>query len=283
MYEIADYVSVNELGTAVLLQAMQNRPIARFVVASSMSIYGEGTAEGADGAVTAPAPREPERLASGHWDPRDATGAPTRPLPTSETHVPNLASIYAINKYAQERLCLVFGRAYKIPTVALRFFNVYGPGQALSNPYTGVLAIFASRLLNGKPPLIFEDGRQLRDFVHVRDVARACLAALQEPAADGQAINVGTGQPRTVLEVAEELARAVGRPELRPEITGRYRLGDIRHCYADTRLAREALGFAAREDFSGGLAELAGWLRTQVAVDRVEQATSELSRRGLVA
>jgi dTDP-L-rhamnose 4-epimerase len=204
-------------------------------------------------------------------------------VPTPEAKRPALSSVYALGKYAQERLCLIWGRAYGVPVTALRFFNVYGTRQALSNPYTGVLAIFASRLLNGNPPMIFEDGRQRRDFVHVRDVARACLLALERDGAAGEAVNVGSGVPRTVGEVARGIAQALGRPDLRPQVTGRYRVGDIRHCYADAARARALLGFEAREDFQAGLAELSGWLAGEVAVDRVEQATDELLRRGLVA
>ena len=283
MYRIADYVGVNDLGTAVLLETLIDHPVERLVVASSMSVYGEGLARAADGGAVAPEERPVERLKRGAWELAGADGATLEPLPTPESKAPALSSVYALNKFTQERLCLLFGRAYGVPTVALRFFNVYGTRQALSNPYTGVLAIFASRLLNGKPPLIFEDGQQRRDFVHVRDVARACRAALERPEAAGLAVNVGSGRSRTVEEVARALARAVGRPDLPPRITGRYRAGDIRHCFADVGLAERALGFAPREDFAAGMAELAGWLAGEVAVDRVDEATAELARRGLVA
>src|SRR5690606_39069000 len=147
-----------------------------------------------------------------------------------------LSSVYALSKYDQERLCLITGRAYGIPTVALRFFNVYGTRQALSNPYTGVLAIFASRLLNGKPPLVFEDGRQRRDFVSVHDVARACILALEHEDAPGWAFNVGSGHAATVEEVGRQMAEVLGKPRLRPELTGKYRVGDVRHCFADVSL-----------------------------------------------
>jgi len=283
MYQIADYVGINDLGTAVLLEAMLNRPVQRLVVASSMSVYGEGLARTAAGELIEPEERPVERLQRGVWELEGSDGRSLEPLPTPETKRPTLSSVYALNKYTQERLCLLFGRAYGVPTTALRFFNVYGTRQALSNPYTGVLAIFASRLLNGRPPLIFEDGRQRRDFVHVRDVARACLAALEGDRAAGRVVNVGSGESRTVNEVAQELARAVGRPDLRPQVTGRYRAGDIRHCFADLSLARELLGFTPREDFAAGLAELAEWLAGEVAIDRVDEATAELARRGLVA
>jgi dTDP-L-rhamnose 4-epimerase len=283
MYQIADYVGVNELGSAVLLEALLSHPVERLVVASSMSIYGEGLARTTDGRPIEPDERPLEQLKQGRWEPLGAEGEPLTPLPTPEAKRPALSSVYALNKYTQERLCLVFGRAYGLPVTALRFFNVYGTRQALSNPYTGVLAIFASRLLNGRPPLIFEDGRQRRDFVHVRDVARACLAALERPEAAGEAVNVGSGVGRTVEDVARALARAVGRPDLQPRVTGRYRAGDIRHCFADIGRAHALLGFRPEEDFDEGLAELAEWLAGEVAIDRVDQATEELTRRGLVA
>jgi dTDP-L-rhamnose 4-epimerase len=283
MYQIADYVGINDLGTAVLLEALASHPVERLVVASSMSIYGEGLARTAAGLEVEPEERPVERLKRGRWEPEGPDGSPLSPLPTPESKRPALSSVYALNKYTQERLCLVVGRAYAIPTTALRFFNVYGTRQALSNPYTGVLAIFASRLLNARAPLIFEDGRQRRDFVHVRDVARAILAALARPEAADKAINVGSGVSRTVEDVARSLGRAVGKPQLHPQVTGRYRAGDIRHCFADISLAREVLSFVPEEDFAAGLEELAEWLAGEVAVDRVDQATEELKRRGLVA
>lgn len=283
MYEIAQYVAINDLGTAVLLQALLKQPVQRLVVASSMSVYGEGLGGRSDGSAVEPDERGLAQLKRGRWEPEDADGEALVPLPTPETKHPALSSIYALNKFTQERLCLLFGRAYDIPTTALRFFNVYGTRQALSNPYTGVLAIFGSRLLNGRPPLIFEDGQQRRDFVHVRDVARACLAALQRPEAAGHAINVGSGVSRTVEDVGRTLARAVGRPDLHPQITGRYRAGDIRHCFADVTRAANLLGFKPEEDFDLGLRELAEWLAGEVAIDRVDEATAELARRGLVA
>jgi dTDP-L-rhamnose 4-epimerase len=283
MYEIADYVGINDLGTAVLLEALLKDPVERLVVASSMSVYGEGLARDAEGAEVEPEERTVERLKAGTFEIEGPDGRPLEPVPTPEAKRPALSSVYALNKFTQERLCLLFGRAYGTPTTALRLFNVYGTRQALSNPYTGVLAIFASRLLNGNPPLIFEDGRQRRDFVHVRDVARAFLAALERPEAAGRVVNVGSGFSRTIASVAEDLARAVGKPGVQPQVTGRYRAGDIRHCFADIGLAKGVLGFAPEEDFGAGLAELAEWLAGEVAVDRVDQATAELARRGLVA
>jgi len=205
-------------------------------------------------------------------------------MPTPEWKRPALTSVYALTKYAQERMCLVVGDAHGIATTALRFFNVYGTRQALSNPYTGVLAIFAARLLNDRRPLVFEDGEQRRDFVDVRDVARACRLALEAPGAAGHAVNVGSGRSQTVREVAQQLAATLGRPQLMPEITGRFRTGDVRHCFADLSLAQELLGYTPRIDFETGIVELAEWLaRTGGAVDRVDQATAELRAWGLVA
>jgi dTDP-L-rhamnose 4-epimerase len=280
MYEIARYTHVNAVGTAVLLEALARRPVRRLVVASSMSVYGEGLYRDRLGRLHAGVERVLERLRAGAWDPVADDGAPLESVPTTEDAPASLTSVYALTKYDQERLCLMIGRAYGIPTVALRFFNVYGPHQALSNPYTGVLAIFAARLLNDKPPLIFEDGEQLRDFVSVHDVARACRAALEADGAVDGAFNVGSGTSVTVREVAERLARVLGK-DIEPVVTGEHRVGDIRHCYADVTRAEAALGFRPRVGFDAGLEQLAAWLAEQAAVDRVERARGELIARGL--
>ena len=282
MYEIVRYTQTNDVGTAVLLEEMARTEIRRLLVASSMSVYGEGLARAGKKFVE-PQPRSLEQLKAGGWELVAPDGAVLEPVATPETKSPSLHSIYALNKYAQERMGLIFGAAYGRDVVAMRFFNVYGPYQALSNPYTGVLAIFGSRLLNRRPPMIFEDGMQRRDFVHVRDVARACRLALQSPLARGRVINVGSGQSRTVLDIAQTMARVMGRPEITPHVTGKYRAGDIRHCFADISLARDLLGFTPEVRFEDGLAELVEWLLEQKAVDQVEAATQELSRRGLVA
>ncbi|NUZ05549.1 NAD-dependent epimerase/dehydratase family protein [Piscinibacter koreensis] len=281
MYEVAHYTRVNNLGTAVLLEALIEKPVKNLVVASSMSLYGEGLYRTPAGEVRTVGERTLEQLRAGDWEFRDAEGLALQPVATPETKVPALASVYALSKYDQERLCLMIGRAYNIPTVALRFFNAYGPRQALSNPYTGVLAIFASRLLNDSPPKIFEDGYQQRDFVSVYDIARACRLALETPAAAGETFNIGGGQPFTVREIAERVAAAVGKGQLMPEITGKYRVGDIRHCFADITKARQVLGYVPRVSLDEGLTELAGWLEGQAAVDRVAQASAELAARGL--
>jgi dTDP-L-rhamnose 4-epimerase len=283
MYEVERYTSTNDVGTAVLFERLIDHPVRRVVTASSMSIYGEGLYRTSDGALVEDAARKPLRDGQTNWDPLDDEGRPLIPVATPEWKRPNLQSIYALNKYVQERTTHIMGAPYGIESVCLRLFNVYGPGQALSNPYTGVLAIFASRLLNGQRPLVFEDGEQRRDFVHVNDVARAFADALDLPEAAGGTFNIGSGQDRSVREVAEELAAALGRNDCQPEIVGKARTGDIRHCFCDTRLAQATLGFEAREDFAEGLAELAEWVLSQKAEDQVERARSELEARGLVA
>jgi dTDP-L-rhamnose 4-epimerase len=280
MYEIAEYTSVNNLGTAVLLEALSAHPVKRLIVASSMSIYGEGLYRDSGEQLVTTAQRSPEQLRRGEWEPLGPDGRALTPVPTPESKQPTLASVYALSKYDQERMCLMTGAAYNIPTVALRFFNVYGTRQALSNPYTGVLAIFAARFLNNKPPLVFEDGHQRRDFVHVRDVATACRLALEVDDAAGEVLNIGSGQHISIREVAEHMARVLGK-QLPPEITGQYRVGDIRHCSADIGRARRVLGYRPSVDFDAGLAELASWLATQTATDRVDTMRSELASRGL--
>jgi dTDP-L-rhamnose 4-epimerase len=281
MYRIAEYTSVNNLGTAVLAEALAENRVGRLVVASSMSLYGEGLYRASDGAARVVGERTPEQLRQARWDWTDTDGTPLTPVATPEDKPPALASVYALSKFDQEKLCLMIGRAYRIPTIALRFFNAYGPRQALSNPYTGVLAIFASRLLNGNPPLIFEDGNQMRDFVSARDIAQACVLALQAGNVDGEVFNVGSGEARSVREIASRMARTLGVEHLQPEITNKYRVGDIRHCFADLTRIRRALGYEPRVTLEEGLEELAQWLAGQSADDRVMQASAELSSRGL--
>jgi dTDP-L-rhamnose 4-epimerase len=281
MYEIAHYTRVNNLGTAVLLEALVAKPVERLVVASSMSLYGEGLYRNSRGEITTGGERSLDQLKAGDWELHDPDGSVLTPFPTPESKPPALASVYALSKFDQERMCLMIGRAYNFPVVALRFFNAYGPRQALSNPYTGVLAIFAARLLNDSPPKIFEDGLQQRDFVSVYDVARACRLALETPQAAGDVFNVGSGQPITVRDVAARLARVMGKEHIAPEIVGKYRVGDIRHCFADISKAQRVLGYSPQVTLDNGMAELAAWLESQAAVDRVAQASAELAARGL--
>jgi dTDP-L-rhamnose 4-epimerase len=281
MYQIAHYTGVNNLGTAILLECLAERPVERLVVASSMSVYGEGLYQRGD-QIIEPVARDRDQLRRGQWE-LQAGGEPLTPVPTPEEKTPTPTSVYALSKYDQEKLCLLFGEAYGIPTVALRFFNVYGPYQALSNPYTGVLAIFASRCLNGRPPLIFEDGEQRRDFVSVEDVAQACTLAMTTTAT-GQAFNVGSGRAYSILEIANAVIEAVGA-SVEPTITGNFRVGDIRHCFADISKAQRSLGYLPRVELRDGLRELAEWLLHSGARDRAQDnfihASNELSRRGL--
>jgi dTDP-L-rhamnose 4-epimerase len=202
------------------------------------------------------------------------------PLPTPEDKPLLPTSIYAICKRDQEEMALSVGVAYKIPTVALRFFNTYGPRQALSNPYTGVVAIFSGRYLNRKAPLIFEDGRQSRDFVHVSDIVQGLVLAMERPQADYHAINIGTGRCTSVLEVGEAIGRTLG-VDIAPEVNHKFRAGDIRTCYADITRARALLGYEPRVTLDAGIANLIEWLQGQTAVDHVDQAAAELAARGL--
>ena len=256
--------------------------IRKLVVASSMSIYGEGQYRnprtGESG--IAPGLRPERQLEAKQWELLGDDGGPLEPEPTAETKPLRPTSVYAVNKRDHEELFLSVGAAYGVQAVALRFFNVYGERQALSNPYTGVAAIFSSRLLNDNPPLIFEDGRQTRDFIDVRDLVRGCALALTTDAADGSTVNLGTGRATSVVEVARTIAAGLDKA-IEPEIVEQYRAGDIRHCYADTRLAEELLGFRSEIAFEDGMRDLLAWLEGQEAVDAVDSAREALVSRGL--
>jgi dTDP-L-rhamnose 4-epimerase len=284
MYEIERYVRANDLGTAVVLEAvLARRPqIRKLVVASSMSIYGEGAYSCADCGPIAPQLRPAAQLRDRRWEvecPKCA--AKLSPVPTTEEKPLFPTSVYAVTKQDQEQFCLAVGRSYGIPTVALRYFNVYGTRQALSNPYTGVCAIFSARLLNGNRPLIFEDGEQTRDFVHVSDIVQANLRALETDRADYEAVNVGTGRATSVSTVCDLLARGLSL-NLEPEIVAKYREGDIRHCVADISKAKTLLGYEPRVALEQGIPELLSWVKAQAAQDQVESATAELESRQLV-
>lgn len=299
MYEVTRYVNTNTGGTGVLLELLANEPhtVQKLIVASSMSIYGEGAYECPEHGIAHPQLRPDEQLAARDWEARcplitnasctphpasraSACNLPLKPIPTPEDKPLFPTSIYAISKMDQELMCLAIGRAYDIPTVALRYFNAYGPRQALSNPYTGVAAIFSSRLLNGNSPLVFEDGHQSRDFIHVSDIVRANLLTMERDEANFGVFNVGTGRPSTVLDVAHTLADGLG-VDIEPEIVGKFRAGDIRHCYADITHIRQTLDFDPQVRFEDGMADLIDWVREQEGVDLVEQARVELEKRGL--
>lgn len=285
MYQIAEYIGANTQGTAILLQSLLDRKVhvERLIVASSMSIYGEGQYHCENCGDLAPPPRSSEQLQSKRWEMVCAhCGSELRPVATAENKPLQSSSVYALSKKDQEELCLLYGRTYGLPVVALRYFNIYGARQALSNPYTGVAAIFASRLLNRRAPLIFEDGQQLRDFVSVSDAVAANLLAMESDRAIGHALNIGSGKPVSILEVASVLCNAVGR-EVFFEITGKYRAGDIRHCFADIGKARELMGYRPQVSFERGLSQLADWLREQSAVDKADHMVAELNMFGLMA
>lgn len=284
MYEIARYTETNALGAAHVLQAVieSKPPLRKMIVASSMSIYGEGKYRCAEHGVVYPKLRSRDQLNRHEWEMRcPFCSSPAEPMPTDEDKPLFPTSIYAVNKRDHEEMFLSTGRAYAIPTVALRYFNVYGPRQALSNPYTGAAAIFSGRLLNGRPPVIFEDGNQTRDFIHVTDIARANLLALQKPQADYEVFNVGTGRPLSILQVAQQLSDHLTQGAIEPQVVGQFREGDIRHCYGDITHIRTKLGFEPKVRFEDGTAELIEWVRTQTAVDSFDQARKELEARGL--
>ncbi len=285
MYDIERYVAGNTLAAAAFLEvALEFRDrIRKIVVASSMSCYGEGLYVDDAGRSVFPRPRPRAQLLAKDWEVRDETGAVVHARPTPETKPFEPLSVYAVTKRDHEELCIAIGLAYHIPVVALRYFNVFGPRQALSNPYTGVAAIFSSRLLNGARPVVFEDGNQSRDFVHVTDIARANLLAIETDAADYLAVNIGSGTPVTVGQVGDALwQRISGREETRPVYLGQFREGDIRHCFADIARARTLLGYEPRVSFMDGMEELIAWVSSQQAVDRFDQAHQELVSRGLV-
>lgn len=281
MYEIVGYTDVNNIGTAVLLEALAENPVGKLVVASSMSVYGEGLYRNSRNEVVPGYERDIADLRKGKWELYDKDNTALEPVSTHEGKTPVLGSVYALSKYDQEQMCLLLGRAYNIPVVALRFFNVYGTRQALSNPYTGVLAIFASRYLNGKPPVIFEDGQQKRDFIHVYDVVRSLELAGESVDGTGQVYNIGSGNSYTVNFLAKSLAEVMGIENIEPSVTGKYRAGDIRHCFADISKAEKLLGFRPQVELKDGLKELAQWLEGQVAHDKVDIAGKELEKRGL--
>jgi dTDP-L-rhamnose 4-epimerase len=285
MYQISDYMGANTQGTAVLLQALLDRKskVEKLIVASSMSIYGEGQYLCVQCGDVAPGPRPAEQLRNKRWETLCPNcDAELTPVPTTEKKPLQCTSVYALSKKDQEEICLLYGRVYGLPVVALRYFNIYGTRQSLSNPYTGVAAIFASRLLNRRSPMVFEDGQQMRDFVSVHDVVAANLLAMETNTADGMALNIGSGMPISIREVAGALSNALGL-EIPCEITGKYRAGDIRHCFGDITEARRYLGYRPGVSFDQGIAELVEWLREQSAEDKAADMVAELQTFGLTA
>jgi len=283
MYEINKYTEVNILGTANLLDilANENHQVEKLIIASSMSVYGEGKYSCVNCGVVYPKLRSLSQLKRGEWEMRcPFCNQEVQSLPTDEEKPLHPTSVYSISKRDQEEMCLTIGRAYRIPTVALRYFNVYGPRQALSNPYTGVAAIFSSRILNNHPPCIFEDGLQSRDFTHVSDIVRANLLAMENKKVDYEVFNVGTGRPLTVLNIAEALIKSLSS-SVDMNIVRKYREGDIRHCYADISKIRDQLGFQPKVKFEKGISEFIGWVRGEEARDQFEKSRRELEEKGL--
>jgi len=283
MYEINKYTEVNILGTSNLLDilANENHRVEKLIIASSMSVYGEGKYSCVNCGVVYPKLRSLSQLKKGEWEMRcPFCNQEVQSLPTDEEKPLHPTSVYSISKRDQEEMCLTIGRAYRIPTVALRYFNVYGPRQALSNPYTGVAAIFSSRILNNHPPCIFEDGLQSRDFTHVSDIVQANLLAMESNDADYEVFNVGTGRPLTVLNIAEALIKSLSS-SVDMNIVRKYREGDIRHCYADISKIRDQLGFQPKVKFEKGISEFIGWVRGEEARDQFEKSRRELEEKGL--
>jgi dTDP-L-rhamnose 4-epimerase len=284
MYRIEHYVDVNTRGTAVLLKVLTEKPshsVSKLIVASSMSIYGEGKYSCSEHGSVYPRLRPKRQLEQRDWEMHcPICGRVVEPRPTDEDKPLHPTSVYAISKRDQEELCLTTGWAYGIPSVALRYFNVYGPRQALANPYTGTAAIFAGRLLSGQPPMVFEDGKQSRDMIFVGDIVQANLLAMQQDDMNYGAFNVGTGQALTILEMAQTLIPLLDS-EQKPEIVHRFRAGDTRHCFADISRI-QAMGYEPQTSFQEGMAKWVEWVRSQTAADaRFERAQTELIQRGL--
>lgn len=283
MYEVSRYVAVNSLGGANFLDVLVNEKhkIKKVVVASSMSCYGEGLYQSESGQLVEPGLRSKEALEDKQWELIGLDEKELKPLPTPESKPLQPTSVYAVTKRDHEELFLSIGQGYGIPTVALRFFNVYGTRQALSNPYTGVAAIFSSAILNDKTPVVFEDGKQTRDFVHVSDIVQMNLKVLENDSADGQVFNVGSGQKISILELAKLLIEFQGK-DLQPKIEEKFRVGDIRHCFADISKGQELVSYQPQVKIEQGIEELTRWVASQNSETKVEACKSELKERSLL-
>ncbi len=287
LYQVEHYVDVNVRGTATLLQALaeRDRPPRKLIVFTSMTGYGEGVyRRPSDGRRLRVPIRSRDDIQERGWEPTcPDTGEILEQAPTAEDAALLAGNVYALTKKYQEELALSLGGIYGWPVVCLRLFNVYGPRQSLSNPYTGVLAIFLSRLLAGERPVVYEDGGQSRDFVSVHDVVDAVIAALGTDRADGTVVNLGSGVARRIDAIARDLAALVGREDVTADITGQFRVGDVRHCTADASRALASLGWRARVDWTESLREIVAWCRDAGAADDFARAHGELAARGLVS
>lgn len=286
MYRVKDYVAVNELGTAALIEAIAaatKRP-KRVVLASSRSVYGEGAYVAPDrpDLLVQPSPRTPQQLSDAQWEPLSADGVALTAVPTPETLPFDPGSIYAATKASQELLLRAAGPALDFTPVILRFQNVYGEGQSLQNPYTGIISIFFNRARQGMSIPIYEDGLESRDFIHIDDIVDGLVAALTADVSPGAAINLGAGRPTTVLELVDALCKAGGF-SVPVQVTGQYRVGDIRHCFADLTRASALLGFAPRVSLAEGLGRFCAWAGQEPEhEDRLEAAAAELRARNLM-
>lgn len=284
MYEIKRYVDVNVGGTALMLDLLANteHDVKKVVVASSRSIYGEGKYRSQALGIVYPDARKDEDMRAGRFDPLcPQTGEPLELLATDEESKIHPSSVYGITKQNQEQMVMTVCGSIGIGATALRYQNVYGPGQSLSNPYTGILSIFSTRIKNGNGLSIFEDGKESRDFVYVDDVVEATTLALLSGAANGEVFGIGSGIPTDVLTVASMLVKHYGI-EVPVQVTGSYRLGDIRHNYADLSKAHRLLGFEPKVDFNEGIRRFTAWVNSQeVQADGYDVSIAEMKRRGL--
>jgi len=286
MYQINKYVDNNILGTANILDILVNSEhnVKKLIIASSNTVYGEGKSKCDKCGIVFPKIRTSEQLIRKEWENQcPKCGLPVISLLTDELASFNSTSIYALSKQAQEQMGLLIGNTYGINTTILRFFLVYGTRQALSNPYTGVCAIFSSRLLNGKRPIVFEDGLQSRDFVNVKDVCQALILAMEKEKARGEIFNVASGSPITIKEVVEMICEKIN-PKLKPIYKNDYRIGDIRHCLADITKIKNMLGYKPTLTFKEGIDELIEWIKPQIneIKDDSDKALRELKEKGLL-
>ena len=285
MPEIAKYVRVNSFGTAQMLEVIRedNLPVRKIVVASSQAVYSEGAADCPEHGLVFPAVRPVEQLRTGDWVVHcPHCGKPTTPVPTPEEAPVGGETVYGLTKVDQEKLVLLWGKQVGVPTVALRYSCTFGPRQSIFNPYTGVIAIFCTRLLNGLPPVLYEDGEQTRDFSFVEDIARANLLAAEHDALDGLPVNVGSGKGSPIREVAEQISEALGI-RIAPEINGEFRPGEMRHLTSGTQRIRDAVGYAPQTDLLTGVGKYLEWIRKQADVkDYFSEAAQLLKTKGIV-
>jgi dTDP-L-rhamnose 4-epimerase len=284
MYQVKRYLEVNTLGTANLMDFLinSNNNVKKIIVASSMSTYGEGSYKCDKCGIVNPSLRTEQQMKTNQWELHcPSCNNIVVPIPTKESKIQDITSIYALSKKDQEDMVINLGKTYGIPTVALRYFNVYGPRQSLSNPYTGVAAIFMSRIKNNHPPIVYEDGMQSRDFVSVHDVVQANILAMKDNNANYEIFNVGSGKIITIKSIAEKLSKLYN-VDIKPKITNQFRKGDVRHCFADISKIRSKLGYDPKISFEEGMKELITWSSDQQAFDKFDQSVEELKKKGLL-